>query len=158
MEALKTVKRYHLSKDRSGWNFTVKEDGMVWGSIHYRGVVHGFEMQEPPELFFELKSLLHAIPCSTDSEPERILVVWLENEDNFCVSLDDCENYDHDSSEASLWRCLESLAKRIIKKVVLKNLRHKKSMTNGPSINSGRAGSRHRIKGILAFFIERLGL
>ncbi len=117
MEVLKTVKRYHLSKDRSGWNLTIKQDGTVWGSIHHRGTVHGFEMQEPPELFSELKSLLHALPRSTSIEPERVLVVGHNNQDEFFVSLNNRENYDYNSSEASLWRYLESLAKRIIEKV-----------------------------------------
>jgi hypothetical protein len=111
--SLKTVKRYHLSKDGSGWNLTIKEDGTVWGSIYYRGTVHGFEMQEPPELFSEIKSLLYKIPPSVGTEPERVLVVGFENEGDFFVSLDDCENYDHNSSESSLWRCLEALARRI---------------------------------------------
>jgi len=113
MEILKTVKRYHLSKDGSGWNFMVKSDGTVWGSIHYRGTVYGFEMQEPPELFSELKSLLHKIPRSVGTVPERILVVGVENEDDSFASLNDYEYYDHNSSESSLWQYLEALARRI---------------------------------------------
>jgi len=121
MGVLKAVKRYHLSKDRSGWNLTIKQDGMVWGSLHHRGTVQGFEMQEPSKLFSELKSLLHTIPCSTDAEPERILVVGYKNEGEFFVSLNDCEDYDCNSSEAFLWRYLESLAKRIIEKAPWEN-------------------------------------
>jgi len=92
---------------------------MVWGDIYHNGVMHGFQMQDPPELYTELKSILHTIPCATSIKPEKILVVGDKNEEGDFVSLDDYENYSHDSPETFLWQHLESLAKRIIEKTIL---------------------------------------
>lgn len=116
MECLKTVKRDIFSKDQSGWNFTIKPDGKIYGSIHYKGVVHGFELQEEPELFLELNTTLHLIPCIEGIDTESVLVIGYQSKDKYFVALDDCKNYSENSPEASLWQHLESLASRIIKK------------------------------------------